>query len=1067
MSSRHNTIAVWCAGIIALSALMIGCGVKAWRDARTSASSTSSSDRVVFSRDIRPIFNQNCVACHGGVRQRNDVSFIYRDESLGVGKSGHRTIVPGNPDASELMVRLVANDPEERMPYHAPVLSKQQIELIRRWIKQGAQWDNYWAFVAPKPQTLPVVQRANWSRQPLDRFILARLEREGLQPSPEADKAALLRRVSFDLTGLPPTAAEVQAFLADASPNAYEKQVDRLLASLRYGERWSSMWLDLARYADTKGYEKDDSRSGVWPYRDWVIDAFNRNLPYDQFVVKQLGGDLLPNSTFEDRIATSFHRQTPNNDEGGTDDEEFRVVATMDRVATTWSVLNGVTMNCVQCHSHPYDPIRHADYYKSLAFFNTQRDADLDDDSPSLTVPKDKARYPEAAAIQKEMGDLIHNIEASDRQMVEKTKWRPLPVQMAVANEVPALEKILSQLNSSVEKMQRDKAQSAKAKADQLGDINASIKDVKTRLDLARVSGPARTFRIQAGEVFTGAKVPPQSYYELTADANLPAVTAIRIEVPPLDAGKALHTPENGFIVDHIEAWLVQPGGEREKIDFRNFAQDSEPNLRSAIFSNVEPDAKPGESPSKTQEIDPPTSSFASPAKLFHTRWIVGVPAQPLQLPSGSRIEIAVEQTQEIDSKPALIQRIRLSTSDDPSWTVQAQNPQRAQGIVLLQELYRKLAAIPSVQLPVMVEQQPYEHRATLEFERGNFLNKIGPDLAPDVPGIFPKLPDGAPRNRLTLAKWFFQPNQPLTARVAVNRFWQELFGTGIVETLENFGSVGEEPSHPELLDYLALHFQNDLHWNMKALLRELVISATYRQSAATTPQLIAKDPRNRLLARGPQQRLTAEMVRDQALLASGLLNTAMGGPPVMPPQPDGIWNSVYNDEKWTDATGPDRYRRAVYTFVKRTSGYPSFLTFDASDRDTSLPRRIPTNTPLQALVTLNDPVYQEAARALGERVMRETAHIRSGAATSDDILQLRIRYEARLVLSRDPTPSELPVLVSLYERALDPHARRVNANLVVSKNSSGKAALISDHDLNALSAVASVLFNLDAALNR
>ena len=1045
--------------------MTIGCGVKAWHHASFHL---GASDRVDFSRDIRPIFNQNCVSCHGGVRQKNDVSFIFREEALGVGKSGHRTIVPGDPDASELMKRLVSNDPEDRMPYHATALSKEQIELIRRWIKQGAQWDNYWAFVPPKPQPLPDVQRANWARQPWDRFILARLEKEGLQPSPEADKAALMRRVSLDLTGLPPTAAEEQAFLADGSPTAYEKQVDRLVASPRYGERWASMWLDLARYADTKGYEKDDGRPGVWPYRDWVIDAFNHNLPYDQFVLKQLAGDLLPNPTFDDRIATSFHRQTPNNDEGGTDDEEFRLVAVMDRVATTWSVLNGVTMNCVQCHSHPYDPIRHADYYKSLSFFNTQEDSDLDDDSPNMTVPRDRARYPEAAAIQKEMGDLIHNIETSDRQQVEKTHWRPLSVQMADANEAPALEKVIPQLNRAAEKIGQDKKLTAKARDEQLAELHANIKLTEERLAHSKAAGPAKTFHIQAGEVFTDPKVPPQSFYELTADADLPVVTAIRIEVPPVDAEKARHTPEYGFIVDKVEGWLVKPGGERQKIDFSHFVQDSEPNLRSAIFSNVKLDPKPGAASYDLRDIDPVPSSFAALPKLFRTRWIVAVPAMPVQLTRGGRIEVAIEQTQEIDSKPALIQRIRLSASDDPGWTAQAQNPQRAQGIVRLQDLYKQLASIPSVQLPVMVEQQPYERRATLEFERGNFLNKIGPDLAPDVPGIFPKLPDGAPRNRLTLAKWFFQPGQPLTARVAVNRYWQELFGTGIVETLENFGSVGEEPSHPELLDYLALHFQNDLHWDMKALLRELVTSATYRQSAAATPQLTAKDPRNRLLARGPQQRLTAEMVRDQALLASGLLNTAMGGPPVMPPQPAGVWNSGYNNEKWTDATGPNRYRRAIYTFIKRTSGYPSFLTFDASDRDTSLPRRIATNTPLQALVTLNDPVYQEAARALALRVVKETARTRSGAASGDDLLQLRIEYEARLVLSRDPTQRELPVLLSLYKRALgEPAARRVDASLHVSPNSPGNAAFASNHDVDALAAVGSVLFNLDAALNR
>jgi len=331
-----------------------------------------SHRRTDFSRDIRPIFNQNCVACHGGVRQKNGVSFIFREEALGKGKSGRQTIVPGHPDASELISRLTSHDPDVRMPYHAPSLSPEQISLLRRWIAEGAQWSDYWAFVPPKPQPLPTVKQANWVRQPLDRFILARLDRESLSPSAAASKTELLRRVSLDLTGLPPTVDEQSAFLSDNSDNAYEQQVDRLLASPAYGERWASMWLDLARYADSMGYEADHRRPGVWAYRDWVVDAFNRNLPYDQFIVKQLAGDLLPNSTFQDRIATSFHRQTPNNQEGGTDDEEFRLVAVMDRVATTWSVLNGVTMNCVQCHSHPYDPIRHADYYKSLAFSTLQ-----------------------------------------------------------------------------------------------------------------------------------------------------------------------------------------------------------------------------------------------------------------------------------------------------------------------------------------------------------------------------------------------------------------------------------------------------------------------------------------------------------------------------------------------------------------------------------------------------------------------------------------------------------------------------------------------------------------------
>jgi hypothetical protein len=407
---------------------------------------------------------------------------------------------------------------------------------------------------------------------------------------------------------------------------------------------------------------------------------------------------------------------------------------------------------------------------------------------------------------------------------------------------------------------------------------------------------------------------------------------------------------------------------------------------------------------------------------------------------------------------------VRLAASSDAIWTSLGHDPGRAQSIAQVQDLNQQLDKIPTVDLPVMVEEQPYERRSTLEFERGNFLTKIGPVLAPDVPGIFPKLPANAPRNRLTLATWFFSPGQPLTARVAVNRYWEEIFGTGIVETLENFGSVGEEPSHPKLLDWLALHYQNDLHWDTKALLREMVTSAAYRQSAATTPALQAKDPRNRLLAHGPQQRLTAEMVRDQALLASGLLNTTMGGPPVMPPQPAGIWNSVYNESKWVDAKGPDRYRRAIYTFIKRTAGYPSSLMFDASDRDTSLPRRIATNTPLQALVTLNDPAYEEAARALALRVLKDTGD-QTGSA--DSILDKRLTYEARLVLSRAPTARELAVLRKFYQGtvAMPTQPAVVKTSLDLSRTALN--AKVPAAQLDAFTAVGSVLFNLDAALVR
>ncbi|HEY1676779.1 MAG TPA: PSD1 and planctomycete cytochrome C domain-containing protein [Candidatus Sulfotelmatobacter sp.] len=994
-----------------------------------------SAERVHFSRDIRPILNQNCMPCHGGVRQKNGVSFLFREEALGTGKSGRRTIVPGDPDASELIARVTSPDPETRMPYHAAPLPPQQIELLRRWIKQGAKWEDHWAFVAPKPQPLPKVKHAGWARRPLDQFILARLEREGLQPSAEASKAELLRRVSLDLTGLPPSYEEQAAFLVDSSPDAYEKQVVRLLASPRYGERWASMWLDLARYADSKGYEADRERPGVWPYRDWVIDAYNRNVPYDRFVIEQLAGDLLPDPTLEDLIATSFHRQTPNNDEGGTDDEEFRTVAVMDRTATTWSVLNGLTINCVQCHSHPYDPIRHAEYYKSLAFFNTSQDADLPEDTPVLHVPKDKARYAEAWKIQEEIGKLRRAVVAQGRQIEAQSHWVPLSVTSASASERLAFQWQASQFERDLAHLKGEKLPAKKEQSARRSLLSAIA---EKRKEAATTAGKVTRIQIHDGKIEIGPDVPGKVAYEIAAPLGAQTITALKIEVDPANAETARHTPEPGFILDRIDVGIVQPDGQEKKVKLRYLVPDFESDLESSIADSVKNKRELTE--------DAGANGFRANPNLFRKRWLIALPANPLEVAKGSRLKLRLMQTEEITDKPARLPRAGFSVSDDPRWRALAGDTGYAVELARLTSLTRDLEKIPCVELPIMAEEPAYDERATLEFERGNFLTKTGPALTPDVPGIFPRLPEGMPRNRLTLAKWFFSPGQPLTARTVVNRFWEQLFGTGIVETLENFGSVGEEPSHPELLDWLALHFQNDLHWDQKALLHEIVTSATYRQSAKSTSFLTEKDPRNRLLARGPQQRLTAEMVRDQALMASGLLSNTMGGPPVMPPQPDGVWNSVYNDSKWVDAAGPDRYRRAVYTYIKRTSGYPSFLTFDASDHDTSLARRIPTNTPLQALVTLNDPVYQEASEALAKRMLNE----RHG-------LDAQLAFGARLVLSREPSDQELAVLRSFYQKA----------SAMPSLRLASTAGHNHDGDLAAMTAVASVLFNLDAALTR
>ena len=984
--------------------------------------SADETARVDFNRDIRPIFNSNCIACHGGVKQAGDVSFSYREQVLGKGKSGRPTVVPGSPRASELMARVTSNDPEMRMPLHRSPLKPEQIALLRRWIEEGASWENYWAFVPPKAQAMPAVRQVAWVRQPLDRFILARLEKEGLSPSPEAGKAALLRRASLDLTGMPPTPDELAAFLTDSSAKAYEKQVDRLLASPRYGERWAAMWLDLARYGDTKGFEKDKSRPGVWIYRDWVIDALNQNMRYDNFVIKQLAGDLLPNATVDDRIATAFHRQTAANDEGGTDDEEFRIGAVMDRAATTWSVLNGVSFNCVQCHSHPYDPIRNGEYYKFLAIFNTSRDTDiafsksLNDDWPVLHLPTDKAKRAEWDRLQRESDKIREDIVASSRALVERSAWKLLPIQKAVASEILALESTLAEL----------KAQPASKGRDQ------QMEQLRLRLAFARKEKEktfASGFRIRGGMAESTGTVPIGSVFDFEAAVPVPVLTALRFEVPPADAAKARHSPERGFVVNKIEVWAVVPGSAPRKLDFRFLAPDSAESLEGNIarlLRSTAKEAPPGDVMARLAA----NSGFMANSRLFYTRWVVAVPSEAQTLAPGTVLKVRFSQTESINAAPAHVARIRILASDDARWTALAQAPATAQKVTKLEQLADHIKEVPSLPLPVMEEQASHERRQTLAFERGSFLNKVGPALTPDTPALFPRMPPGTPRNRLTTARWFFGPDQPLTARVAVNRYWEQLFGTGIVESLEDFGSAGEMPSHPELLDWLALHFQNDLRWNMKALVRELVTSATYRQSAKMVPALRDKDPRNRLLAHGPAQRLSAEMVRDQALLASGLLNPKMGGPPVMPLQPDGVWNvEANNPERWTNSKGADGYRRAMYTFIKRTAIYPSFTTFDAADRQLSVPRRLPTNTPLQALVTLNDPVYQQAAESLAARMVRE-------APRGPDLLRAQLNYGGQWVLSRDLTPAEIAALRKLHGAA-------------------------------GMTAVASALLNLDAALAR
>lgn len=757
---------------------------------------------VDFSRDIKPILNQNCTTCHGGVKKAAEFSLLFPEEALKPTKSGKPPIVPGDPDESLLVKRVEATDPSERMPLDHPALAPEQIDLLRKWIAEGATFEPHWAFVAPDRPALPALEEAAWPKTPIDRFVLARLEQEEVRPASEEARRKLLRRVSLDLTGLPPTESELAAFVADKSPGAYERHVDRLLASPRFGERWALWWLDLARYADTKGYEKDMPHD-AWPYRDWVVRAFNDNMPFDRFTIEQLAGDLLPDATDDNRLATAFHRMTMTNDEGGTDDEEFRIAAVLDRVNTTYEVWQGMTMGCAQCHNHPYDAIRQEDFYRSMAFFNNTADDDREDELPTLGIYETES---------------------------DRATGRPLE------------------------------------------------------------------HRIR----------------ELTLQ-------------------------------------------------------------REAM---VEPE----------HPTDPP-------------RMLTGAPKR------------------EYD---------RLGTQ--------------------LKRLEKQLEPLSKAALPVMEELPASARRETHIFERGNWTAP-GALVTPGVPVSLPALPRGAPANRLGLARWLVGPDNPLTARVIVNRLWDQIFDTGLVQTVADLGSQSETPSHPELLDWLAVHFRDDLKWDVKRLLRLMVTSATYRQDNRPRQDVADRDPQNQLLARGPRDRLSAEMVRDQALAASGLLSAKMFGPAVMPPQPEGVWRSPYNDLTWETSPGEDQYRRGLYTFWKRSAPYPSFMAFDAPSREYCVSQRETTNTPLQALVTLNDPVYLECAIALAEEM-------RSWDADSSRHLA---RAFKRLT-AREPKPDELALLVDYFNGA---KAR------YTAQPEQADALANGDAELAAYVATASVMLNLDEALTK
>jgi hypothetical protein len=767
-------------------------------------------------------------------------------------KSGNTAIAPGDPESSELIARVTDQDETLRMPPKkvGNRLTANELSILRRWITEGAEYAPHWAFIAPSARPIPQVADGSWPRNGVDFWILDRLQKEGLRPSPEASRPVLVRRLSLDLRGLPPEPDEVERFVADQSASAYEKAVDRLLADPAFGERWARMWLDQARYADSAGYGSDPLRPSIWRYRDWVISAFNRNLPFDQFTLWQIAGDLLKDSTVETKMATAFHRNTMTNTEGGTDDEEFRVAAIKDRVDTTMQVFMGLTMGCAKCHSHKFDPITHEEYYQFYAIFNQTADNDQPDESPVIAAP--------------------------------------------------------------TEAMMAD-----------VGRIDGHIAAMRAELERA-IRGLARM----------------QSKWE----ASLVGADA---------AGRKGMPKEVLAVVDVPESKRTQAQAEQA----------------ARYFGSIAPELKP------------------------------------------------------LRDKIAALEKVRPS--------------------------------VPS--LPVMVELPVEKHRVTHVLRKGNFLDP-GATVAPGMPTSLHPLPKGVSADRLGLARWLTDRRNPLTARVAVNRLWSQIFGSGLVETEEDFGTQGEPPSHPELLDWLAISYQES-GWDTKTLLRLILTSATYRQSSKSTPGLRERDPRNRLLSRAPRMRLEAEMVRDQAMALSGLLSRKLGGASVFPPQPDGLWQAAFNGQRtWATSQGTDRYRRGLYTFWRRTVPYPSMAAFDAPSREICAIKRVRTNTPLQSFVTLNDPVYVEAAQALARRIVSE----------GGGDVQSRVRFGLQLCLCRPPEPEQINPLVELFEA----EHKRYSADSTAAANLSGAgpegiSVGPSVSELAAWTTVANVLLNLDAVLTK
>ncbi len=1119
----------------------------------------SAADVPDFNREVRPILSRHCFKCHGpdeGSR-KSRLRLDERDAAMKPAKSGAIALVPGKPEESELVKRIFTHDEQEIMPPPGTKdsLTDSEREVLKNWVASGGDYHPHWAFVPPQQAPLPLVRQGSWPRNAIDYFVLARLEKEGLQPSPPADRQTLARRLSLDLIGLPPTPAEADAFAADPSPDAYEKLVDTLLASPRYGERWARRWMDLARYADSNGYEKDRERS-IWPWRDWVIRALNADMPFDQFTLEQLAGDMLPHATIDQKIATGFHRNTMLNEEGGIDPLEFRFNAMTDRVGTTGATWLGLTVGCAQCHTHKYDPIQHREYYQLMAFLNNADEPDLDLPQPEATS-KERER-------QERMARLL--AELPQRYPLESGEWvpiRPLEVEAASGEKGRVLEdgSVLF-AGPSPDKDRYTLVVETDAKSIGSFRLEALIDDALPSKGPGRVahgnfvlteigvsaaprdgSQPLRSVKIVSGKadieqqefpitrafdgkMETGWAVDADkarlntthsAVFQLEKPVEFPGGTRLVFTLHQQYGGKHTigrprlsleSTPQQQQTVESrrreaiekkFSSWLsrerartvewttlrpveatsnlplltVEPddsifvSGDISKNDIYKIRLSTTSRPITAIRLEALPDDRLphhgpgmayyegpkgdffmgefqvkangkaisftratesyarnnfGSSASAALAVDgDPQTGWSTAGREGERHEAVFVPSEPIA--PGAELQVtmmfgrhyacslgrfrisATSQPGGAEARDLDAETIRLLRLPDAQLT-------QADRQSLLERCLLSLPELASTRREIDQLRKPQTHPITLVLRerpasnpRPTFIHKRGEFLQPTdrvEPGVIEAIapfPSDLPRNRIGLARWLVSTNNPLTARVTVNRQWQAFFARGLVRTTEDFGYQGELPSHPELLDWLSVEFMKQ-RWSLKSLHKQIVMSATYQQSSRGSAELLQRDPENRLLARGPRVRLEAEVVRDSALKASGLLSEKMGGPSVYPPQPSGVTEVAYGSPGWPTSSGEDRYRRSVYTFMKRTAPFAMFNTFDAPTGEACVARRDVSNTPLQALTLLNDVFFVEVSQAMGREL-----------AARPESVEARITEAFRRCLIRPPSREEVEVL--------------------------------------------------------